>query len=154
MWCRRLGDAFLMRAYGITALSCLTCRPRLRRSQREGSVWRILAWGIAVVFGFLVNALAPLHAQAQQAPEEHRSPAQVVPGRLGAKLRELVPESVKALGLIQEHAVLVLFSFPGGPAARAGLQPGDVILNLQGVPVSHLQGFISALQSLGVGQVA
>jgi len=117
-------------------------------------VWRILAWGIAVVFGFLVNALAPLHAQAQQAPEEHRSPAQVDPGRLGAKLRELVPESVKALGLIQEHAVLVLFSFPGGPAARAGLQPGDVILNLQGVPVSHLQGFISALQSLGVGQVA
>jgi S1-C subfamily serine protease len=40
---------------------------------------------------------------------------------------------------------------PGGPAARAGLQPGDVITRLASLPVSNAYSLVDAIRSLAPG---
>ena len=55
---------------------------------------------------------------------------QVVRGWLGLEVQSLTPELVESLGLLNSPGVLVAGVYRGGPAAKAGLQPGDVILQL------------------------
>jgi serine protease Do len=43
--------------------------------------------------------------------------------------------------------------WPGSPAARAGLAPGDVVVSLDGRPVESREDFDTALASLGPGKV-
>ena len=57
----------------------------------------------------------------------------VVRGWLGVVIQELTPPIAQALGL--DHGVIVTKVFPGSPAERAGLQPGDIILEVNGEPV-------------------
>jgi serine protease Do len=56
-------------------------------------------------------------------------------GRLGLALRPLTPEEKRESraehGLVVEQA--------GGPAARAGIAPGDVLLSINGKPVSSIE---------------
>ena len=59
-------------------------------------------------------------AAAQPAPAE--------PGWLGAELRDLDAASIKALGLDQPHALLVILPAPDGPAEKGGLRTADVIV--------------------------
>ena len=60
--------------------------------------------------------------------------AKVEKGKLGLALRELTPQEKKASGvdggLVVENAA--------GPAALAGVQPGDLVLSVNGVPVSQV----------------
>ena len=62
------------------------------------------------------------------------SNAKVEKGKLGLALRELTPQEKKESGvdggLVVENAA--------GPAAMAGVQPGDLVLSVNGVPVSHV----------------
>ena len=53
-------------------------------------------------------------------------------GYLGAALQDVTPETAEALGLSGTGGALVVSVAPGGPAAAAGLQPGDVITTVEG----------------------
>lgn len=44
----------------------------------------------------------------------------------------------RALGITQRSGVLVSEAAPGGPAAQAGLQPGDVVIGFAGAPVASV----------------
>lgn len=112
---------------------------------------RALAWVALVACGILLTAAMPAQVSAQQT-EAAQAPAKRETGLLGADLRALASQSLKALGVAQEHAVLIAFSIPGGPADRAGLRAGDVILELEGTPVGPFEGFLPALQHLGAGR--
>ena len=56
-------------------------------------------------------------------------------GYLGATIQGLDAESGEALGLPVRTGAQVAALAPGGPAAAAGLQVGDIILSLNGRPV-------------------
>src|SRR5262245_58303297 len=96
----------------------------------------------------------PLPAVAQQQPPQAPAdaPGMSEPGRLGVDLQNLSKQSIAALGLAQAHALLVTFPAPGGPADRAGLQPGDVIVELEGAAVGPLAEVAAIIQRLGPGQ--
>ena len=53
-------------------------------------------------------------------------------GLLGAHIRDLSPMLAEAVGLESTNGVLIAELTPDGPAERAGLLPGDVILTMDG----------------------
>jgi S1-C subfamily serine protease len=54
---------------------------------------------------------------------------------LGAKTQTLTDEMAKSFGLSAPIGVVVSDIWPGGPAARAGMHGGDVIVAVDGAPV-------------------
>jgi serine protease Do len=56
----------------------------------------------------------------------------VVRGYLGVMIQPVTPEIAKALNLPDARGALVGEVTPGGPAAKAGLEPGDCIVELNG----------------------
>ena len=57
-------------------------------------------------------------------------------GRLGVLIQPVDAGLAKALGLPQASGALVSDVEPGSPAARAGLEPGDVIVGVEGTPIA------------------
>ena len=69
---------------------------------------------------------------AMQVVGELRDHGYVRRSRLGARLQEVTPELARSFGLAQEGGAVILSVSRGGPADRAGLRTGDIILGLQG----------------------
>ncbi|GAC1701895.1 MAG: DegQ family serine endoprotease [Candidatus Acidiferrum sp.] len=69
---------------------------------------------------------------------EHGS---VVRGFLGATIQDVTPTMAKALGLSQSGGVLIGDVSPKGPAATAGIKPGDVVVKMNGEPVTDWLNF-------------
>ena len=58
----------------------------------------------------------------------------------GLSLRNIAPEDRRRIGLDGKTGVIVAAVVPGSPAANAGIQPGDVILEVNRTPVSSVYG--------------
>lgn len=59
----------------------------------------------------------------------------VTRGWLGVGIQPLTPELAGKFGVKENEGVLVNEVFEGDPAHKAGIQPGDIILNVDGQPV-------------------
>jgi len=80
--------------------------------------------GFAIPVDALKDVLGPL-----------MSTGHVARGRLGVAIQPVDAALGKALGLEGSKGALVADAESGGPADRAGLKPGDVIISLDGTPV-------------------
>jgi Do/DeqQ family serine protease len=60
---------------------------------------------------------------------------------LGAKLQEVTPEIAESLGLKRPSGALVANVASGGPAARAGIKTGDVIVSIDGTAIEDPNAF-------------
>jgi serine protease Do len=78
----------------------------------------------------------------------------VVRGYLGVTIQNLNPDLAKAFGLNQGGGALVGDVSPGSPGAKAGLQRGDVILQLNGAPVSSSNDLSLKISQMAPGSVA
>lgn len=72
-----------------------------------------------------------LAMEVMQAIIEH---GQVIRGWLGIEVQPLTPELAESFGMEGRPGIIVAGIYRDGPAQRAGLQPGDLILNIDGQP--------------------
>jgi serine protease Do len=77
----------------------------------------------------------------------------VVRGRIGVTIQDIDAQLAQSFGLDRPRGALVSSVEQGGPAARAGLQPGDVILAVNNARVSSIEALRAATQKAG-GSVA
>jgi serine protease Do len=56
-------------------------------------------------------------------------------GKLGLAFQPITPEIAKALGFDAPHGAMVTEVSPGSAAARAGIENGDVIVAVDGIPI-------------------
>ena len=71
---------------------------------------------------------------------------------LGVSIGRLTPQIREALGLHVSSGAIVLGVQSGGPAAHAGIRPGDVIVKLAGQKVSSVTDLLAALRNTKPGQ--
>ena len=57
---------------------------------------------------------------------------------VGVSLQTITPEMAGGLGLSREAGLVVSDVWPGGPAEAAGLQPGDVLVSVDGAAADNL----------------
>ncbi len=60
-------------------------------------------------------------------------------GWLGVRIQSISDEIAENLGLKDQHGALVASVSPGGPAAKAGIKPGDVITSFDGKDVNEMR---------------
>ena len=75
-------------------------------------------------------------------------------GWIGVEPRELTPELAESLALEVKSGVLIAGVLQNGPAAKAGLQPGDVVVKVGEQPVRAASDLFAAVASLEPGKSA
>jgi Do/DeqQ family serine protease len=76
---------------------------------------------------------------------------QVTRGWIGIEPNDLAPDIAQAFGIVAERGVAVTGVMQGGPAGKAGVVPGDVVLAIAGTPVDDVAHLLSAVAVLKPG---
>lgn len=83
--------------------------------------------------------------------ENSASPDHGKPGRLGVMVENLTPEAARQMHLPSTHGVLVTEVKPGSPADEGGIQPGDVISEVNHSPIANAADLQAAARNLKSG---
>jgi serine protease Do len=67
--------------------------------------------------------------------DQLRTSGKVTRGRIGVQLQELTQDIASSLGMKDAQGALVAAVQQGGPAYKAGIRPGDVVVGYNGQPV-------------------
>jgi serine protease Do len=82
--------------------------------------------------GYMGLAFAVPIDVAMNAATQLKDKGRVTRGRIGVQIQELTKEAADAFGLPQANGALVNGVEKDGPAARAGIESGDIILKVDG----------------------
>jgi serine protease Do len=85
--------------------------------------------------GFMGISFAIPIDEAMRVAEQLKATGKVVRGRIAVAVGPVTKDVADSLGLPRAEGALVSSVEPGGPADKAGVQPGDIILKFNGVPV-------------------
>jgi serine protease Do len=91
---------------------------------------------------------------AQGIISQLKSQGEVTSGWLGVSIQDLSPELAEYYRIKEKQGVLVTEVFPNDPAARAGVQAGDVVIAVDGKPVSTSRELSAVIANLPVGHSA
>ncbi|HYN07020.1 MAG TPA: trypsin-like peptidase domain-containing protein [Vicinamibacterales bacterium] len=69
--------------------------------------------------------------------EQIRTLGRVRRGEIGIRAQTITPTLATGLNLARDHGVVLADVTPGGPAAAAGLRPGDLVLTLDDKPMEN-----------------
>ncbi len=78
----------------------------------------------------------------------------VTRGWIGVEPQELTPELAAYFDTELREGVMITGVLQNGPAAQAGVRPGDVIVDIAGQPVRNVAGLLAAVAALPPGQPA
>ncbi len=73
-------------------------------------------------------------------------------GWIGVSGQDVSPRLQKYFGLDAPKGVLVVAVVPGGPADRAGIKEGDIILSFDGRPVRDIQDLVKYVSETPIGK--
>jgi len=75
---------------------------------------------------------------ARQVVEQLIEEGRVIRGYIGVTVRDVGPNEFREIGLKKPEGAWVETVLPGGPADRAGLRPGDIVLAIDGEPIKDM----------------
>jgi serine protease DegQ len=78
----------------------------------------------------------------------------VTRGWIGVEAQAISPAVAESFKLDSTRGALIAGVLRGGPADRAGVKPGDVLLEVQGKPVADPTGMLNLIAALAPGQPA
>ena len=105
----------------------------------------IIASGQGIGFAIPINMAKEVAPQLQKR-------GHVTRGLLGVNIQDVTPELAKSLGLKESKGALVSQVVPDGPADKAGLEQGDVIVNFDGRMVGDSKDLPRIVASTPVGK--
>ncbi len=83
---------------------------------------------LGIGFAVPINVVRQLLPQLREGKVSH--------GRIGVQITAVRPEAIEAFGLENRNGAVITTVESGGPADDAGLEPGDVIVEYDGQPVT------------------
>jgi serine protease DegQ len=78
----------------------------------------------------------------------------VTRGWIGVEVQEITPPVAESFKLGSTRGALIAGVLRGGPADKAGVKPGDVLVEVQGKPVADPAGMLNLIAALAPGQSA
>jgi serine protease Do len=105
----------------------------------------IIASGQGIGFAIPINMAKEIEPQLQKR-------GHVTRGLLGVAIQDVTPELAKSLGLKESKGALVSQVVPDGPADKAGIEQGDVIVNFDGRTVGDSKDLPRIVASTTVGK--
>ena len=84
--------------------------------------------------------------------ESLKATGKVARGWLGVRIQQVSPDIAESLGLPQDRGALVAAVTPGGPAAAAQLQAGDVILEFDGKQITKMRSLPRIVAETSIGK--
>jgi serine protease Do len=91
----------------------------------------ILATGQGIGFAIPSNIAKSVISQLKEK-------GKVIRGLIGVQIQLVTPDLAKSFGLKEPHGALVGDVNPGTPAAKAGIQRGDIIIEFNGKPIKEM----------------
>ncbi|OIP12222.1 MAG: 2-alkenal reductase [Betaproteobacteria bacterium CG2_30_59_46] len=91
---------------------------------------------------------------AKQVMEQIINHGGVVRGWIGVEVQDITPELAETFKMSKANGVLIAGVLRGGPADRAGIKPGDVLLEISGRPVNDSTEMLNQVSGLMPGKVA
>jgi serine protease DegQ len=105
--------------------------------------------GGSIGIGFAIPA-----ALVTQVMEQLIKTGKVVRGYFGVEPEDITPETAELLKLPREDGVVLKGVQRSSPAGKAGLEPGDVMLTINGQPVSNSRAMLNQIAQLPPGSNA
>jgi serine protease Do len=91
-------------------------------------------------------------AMAKEIAPQLQEKGHVTRGLLGVGIQDITPELAKSFGLKESKGALVAQVVPDGPADKAGIEQGDVIMTFDGKPVADSKELPRIVASTPVGK--
>jgi serine protease Do len=86
--------------------------------------------------------------------EQIRKHGSVRRGEIGVNAQTITPLLAQGLGLPRDWGVVLADVYPGGPAAIAGLEVGDLVLAVDGKAMENARQFLVNVYQRSIGDVA
>jgi serine protease Do len=93
------------------------------------------AGNIGIGFAIPINTVRELLPQLRT--------GKITRGMIGVSIGVIPQNALETLGLKNRQGALVSSVVPGGPSAKAGIEPGDVIVQFNGKPVKDRDSLVS-----------
>ncbi len=93
-------------------------------------------------------------SMAKQIMEQIIATGQVTRGWIGVEVQEITPELAESFKLQPGRGTIIAGVLRGGPADKAGVKPGDILLEVGGKPVSDAVTMLNAIAGLKPGETA
>ncbi len=82
------------------------------------------------------------------------SSGQVVRGYIGVEPQDITPELAESFGLNTQTGAIIAGVVKGGPADKAGIKPGDILVAVEGKQVVDITDMLTSIAQLTPGSTA
>jgi serine protease DegQ len=78
----------------------------------------------------------------------------VTRGWIGVEIQEITPDLAESFKLPKNQGAIIAGVMKGGPADKGGMKPGDVLMEIEGKPVTDSSDMLNVIAQLAPGKAA